>query len=82
MRKNTNGLPGAFVSAMVIAGLCLGFAALMLGLWFLGGEEPLGTGMIVVTALIYVAIAVGVIIALVQRVREVRRGEEDEARKY
>ena len=45
-----------------------------------------GTGLTGIAVLIYIlgpaAIAIGVIIALVQRWKEVRDGEEDEARKY
>ena len=44
--------------------------------------DGLAAALLVLYALMFLAIAAGVIAALVQRWREVRGGEEDEARKY
>ena len=54
----------------------------MLAGYFGGFTEPFATGVILFTALIYLAVAVGVIVALFQRWREIQGGEEDEAKKY
>ena len=81
--KKGHGLLGGLVAAIVTAVLCGA-----LGLWVLevclGGADGdgLALALLVLYALMFLAIAAGVIAALVQRWREVRGGEEDEARKY
>lgn len=84
MRKTTkgHGLAGAFASAALVAGVMLLLAGVLLLGYFGGREDAAATWAVVLCALVYLAIAVGVIAALVQRWREVKRGEEDEARKY
>ena len=54
----------------------------MLAGYFGGLTEPFATGVILFTAFIYLAVAVGVLIALYQRWKEIKGGEEDEAKKY
>lgn len=53
-------------------------------LWVMLEEEPIPAviGIMVVYGLLAVAIVVGVLYAMVQRLREIQGGEEDEARKY
>ena len=84
MRKTTNGK--GFAGAVVITILTAGFMFLLTGAMLAGyfGEnpEPFATGVILFTAFIYLAVAVGVIVALFQRWKEIRGGEEDEAKKY
>ena len=84
MRKTTkgHGLAGAFASAALVAGVMLLLAGGLLLGYFGGREDAFATGAVVLCALVYLAIAVGVVAALIQRWREIKRGEEDEARKY
>ena len=84
MRKTTDGK--GFVGAVVITILVAGFMFLLTGAmlagYFGGLTEPFATGVILFTAFIYLAVAVGVIIALYQRWKEIKGREEDEAKKY
>ncbi len=87
MQKDTNNrkLRGAAGSALVIAVPVLFLAGLFLafGLGLLdGGEDTLGTGILLLYAVLLLAVAVGVFAALRQRWKEVKGGEEDEAKKY
>lgn len=85
MRKTTkdHGLSGAVLVALIVAAVMLLLAGgLLVGYFGGGGTDAFATGFVVIYALILLAIAVGVIAALVQRWREVRGGEEDEAKKY
>jgi hypothetical protein len=45
-------------------------------------EEPIPIGLLLVTLAIPVSIVIGVVIALMQRLKEIEGGEEDEAAKY
>lgn len=84
MRKTTKGrgLTGAFAAAALVAGVMLLLAGGLLIGYFGGNEAPFATGVVVLCALLYLAIAVGVVVAFIQRWREIKGGEEDEARKY
>lgn len=84
MRKTTDKkkLRGAVLSAVVMAGLMLVFAASMAALCFGGSEDAAEIVILAVTALICLAVAVGVCIALVQRKKEIEGGEEEDAKKY
>lgn len=87
MRKTTKGhglLAGVLVTVGVVALMLLLTATLLAGYFGLGagGGDGLVIGIVVVYALVFLAIAAGVVAALVQRWREVRGGEEDEAKKY
>ena len=84
MRKTTegHGLVGAVIAAVVTVLLMVLLAGAMLGDYFGDGGGPFAAGVIVLSALLCLAVAVGVIAALIQRWREVKKGEEDEARKY
>ena len=77
--KKRHGLFGGTVSAL-LAIVFLGIYAVS-ALWM---AEPFGEeGMLLLLcALFALAAIIGICIALAQRWREVRRGEEDEARKY
>ena len=72
MRKTTDGK--GFAGAVTVTILVAGFMFLL--------TEPFATGVILFTAFIYLAVAVGVLIALYQRWKEIKGGEEDEAKKY
>ena len=84
MRKTTNGkgFAGAVVITILTAGFMFLLTGAMLAGYFNGFTEPFATGVILSTAFLYLAVAVGVIVALFQRWKEIRGGEEDEAKKY
>ena len=79
--KNKKRL-GALLSALVVGGATVIVAVAMLVSYFGGMETGAEAVVIVVCALIYFAIAGGVLLALAQRWKEIDGGEEDEARKY
>ena len=76
-RKKT----GAVLSALVVI-LFLGVLLGAMGLALLGPETGGAAWILVLYAAVILAVIVGVAVALVQRLRELRRGEEDEAKKY
>ena len=82
MRKNSNGFAGAVVITILTIGLMFLAAGALLAGYFSENPEPFATGLILFVAFLYLAIAVGVILALRQRWKEIQGGEEDEARKY
>ena len=84
MQKDTKNKKrmGALLSALVAGGFFVIVAVAMLLAWFGGMETEAEGVVIVVCALIYFAIAGGVLLALTQRWKEIDGGEEDEARKY
>lgn len=84
MRKTTkgHGLKGAVITAAVVVLFMVLSAGAMLGDYFGSGGGGFEAGVIILCALLCVGVAGGVIAALVQRWREVKGGEEDEARKY
>ena len=84
MRDNTERRSGARGAVAAAAGTAL-VAVLFVGslLWVMLEEEPVpaAIGIMIVYGLFGAAV-VGVFAALRQRLRELRKGEEDEARKY
>ncbi len=76
--RRAGAITAALVTALVVI---LFFGSL---LWVMAEEEPIPavTGMMVVYALLAVAIVAGVLGAMVQRLREIKGGEEEDARKY
>lgn len=84
MQKNTDGkgFAGAVTVTILVAGFMFLLTGAMLAGYFGGLTEPFATGVILFTAFIYLAVAVGVLIALYQRWKEIKGGEEDEAKKY
>lgn len=84
MRKITSGkgFAGAVVITILTAALMLLATGALLTGYFGEDPEPFATGVILFVAFLYLAIAVGVIIALFQRWKEIKGGEEDEAKKY
>ena len=61
-------------------GLVLG--ALLLPLLDVGSGDGGAVVILILYALVLLAVIVGVVIALIQRLREIERGEEEDARKY
>ena len=84
MRKNSKGFAGAVIVTILTAGfMFLLTGAMLVSCFGLGGlDEPFTVGVILFCAFLYMAVAVGVIVALYQRWHEIKGGEEDEARKY
>ena len=82
MRKNTKGRGTVIVAALGTVVVALLFFGSLL--WVMLEEEPIPAviGMMVVYAVLAIAIIVGVLCAMVQRLREIRGGEEEDARKY
>ncbi len=86
MPKNTDQRPsGAWAAVLAAAGTVL-VVVLFVGslLWTMVEEDPLPAviGIMAVYALFGAAVVIGVICALVQRLREIKGGEEEDARKY
>ena len=70
---------GAMVSAAVMIGLMLAVMAIMIWGYF---TDPIPLGVLAVLELIPLAVIAGVLLALRQRLRDIGRGELDEASKY
>ena len=74
---------GAVVVTVLVTAIMLVLTMVVLGAFWGGGAEEGAAGLILFAiALLYLAIAVGVIVALFQRWKEIQGGEEDEAKKY
>lgn len=84
MRKTTKGkgFAGAVVVTVLVAALMLLLTGTLAVGYFGGSTDGLATAIIVFCAFLYLAVAVGVIVALRQRWKEIQGGEEDEAKKY
>ncbi len=70
---------GAILSAIAVIMVS---ALLIIAVLLANSEDPAPWGVIAVFVIIFGGIIVGVVVALVQRLGEVRRGEIDEASKY
>ena len=84
MRKSTDGKKlAAVASALAVAGtvLLLVLAALS-GLLDTDGADVLAAAVLGLYALLGLAVAAGVLAALRERLREIQRGEEEDARRY
>lgn len=90
MRKTTDkrghGLVGGVIVTVLVVGAVLLMLAVMiqafgpmLPFW---GELGAALGVVLLYAGAILAVGVGVVVALFQRWREIRGGEEDEAKKY
>ena len=75
-------LLGAALSALVMGGLMLVITLCMLFDYFSVGGSLAETVLILLSAAMFLAIVVGIVMAFCQRRNEIRGGEEDEARKY
>lgn len=84
MPQNTrrSGVRGAVLAAVGTALVVVIFVGSLL--WTMVEEAPLpaALGIMALYALLGAAVVIGVTYALVQRLREIKGGEEDEARKY
>ena len=88
MPNNTRGRgPSRAAPVLIAVGAVAGLLVLMfllpIGLLFAqAGETMASVVFLVLYTLVGVILIVGVIAALVQRLREIKRGEEEDARKY
>ena len=90
MRKTTDKKGHGLVGGTIVTVLVVGFVLLLLAALFqafgpafpLLGELGAAFGVILFYAGVILAVGVGVVIALIQRWKEVKGGEEDEAKKY
>lgn len=85
MRNNTdrNKKIAPVVAAMVVVGFLGAFLLAFLSSTLGIGSVGIGVaGIIAIYALVIVAIIVGVILAMRQRLREIDSGEEEDAKKY
>ena len=84
MRRDTSGkgFAASAAAAVLTAVFMLLLAGAMLtdSAWEAAG--PFTAGVLLCSALLFVAVAVGALAALYQRWKEIQGGEEDEARKY
>ena len=67
---------------VVIAFLGVLLGAILLPLLRVGSGDGAAAVILLLYALVILAVIVGVVVALRQRLREIDGGEEDEARKY
>ena len=80
-RKNKKRM-GALLSALVTGGFFVIIAVCLVLAGLDVGSRGAELVVLLVCALLYFAIAGGVLLALAQRWKEIDGGEEDEARKY
>lgn len=80
--KDRSAVRGAVLAAAGTVVVVLVFVGSLL--WTMVAEDPLpaALGIMAVYALFGAAVVIGVVYALVQRLREIQGGEADEARKY
>ena len=85
MRNNTerrSGARGAVIAATVTALAVVLFVGSLLWVMLEEGPVPAAVGIMVVYGIFGAAVVIGVFAALRQRLREIRKGEEADARKY
>lgn len=84
MQSNTShGLVGAVIGTVLYAALMLLMGAGAVQLFLrTDGRSLLEIAVLALCVVVCLASAVGVIVSLIQRLREIKGGEEDEARKY
>ena len=85
MRNNTerrSGARGAVIAATVTALAVVLFVGSLLWVMLEEGPVPAAVGIMVVYGIFGAAVVTGVFVALRQRLREIRKGEEADARKY
>lgn len=90
MRKTTDKKGHGLLGGVIVTVLVVGVVLLMLAALFqafgpvlpLLGELGAAFGMVLVYAGIILAVGIGVVVALIQRWKEIKGGEEDEAKKY
>lgn len=86
MRKDTkaagNGRLAAILAAVGTVLVTLDLAVAMVWSFWADSDALPAVGVVVLYVVVSAAVIVGVLAALRQRLREIKGGEEDEARKY
>lgn len=83
MRNTTKKKWGTILSAaVIIAVLGIYLAVLLLPVWGENLGDAVLLALLILYSLILIAVIVGVLAALRQRLREIEGGEEDDAKKY
>ena len=85
MRGSTerrSGALGAVIAATVTALIAVLFVGSLLWVMLEEGPVPAAVGIMVVYGILGAAVVIGVFAAMFQRLREIRKGEEADARKY
>lgn len=82
MQKTTKKWTAILCAAVVVGLLGLFLAAILFPLIGEACGEAVAMGFLLVYGLGIVAVIVGVLLALRQRLKELKGGEEDEAKKY
>ena len=80
MRKNIKR--GAILSALVVVAFFLVYLALLATAILEATQDVIGWLAVVLAGGIFVAMIVGVVLALSQRLKEIDKGEEEDAKKY
>lgn len=80
MRKNIKR--GAILSALVVVVFFLVYLALLATAILEAPQDVIGWLAVVLAGGIFVAMIVGVVLALSQRLKEIDKGEEEDAKKY
>ena len=85
MRGSTerrSGALGAVIAATVTALIVVLFVGSLLWVMLEEGPVPAAVGIMVVYGILGAAVVIGVFAVMFQRLREIRKGEEADARKY
>ena len=81
MQGNSKKKTGALIAAAVI--VILAAALIAFFVFIIKGEDVAGAdGILWIYVALLASVAVGVLAALRQRFKEIKKGEEDEAKKY
>ncbi|MBO6158734.1 MAG: MerR family transcriptional regulator [Firmicutes bacterium] len=72
-------MSGAVIAAISVVGMIGVFLAMIL---WANSEDPAPIGVLIFLIVVLVSVVVGVLVALRQRIKEVKKGEIDEASKY
>ena len=75
-RKKTSG---AFLGAAIVIALLL---PALIGILWANGQAPLPTGLLLLIIAVPVVLIVCIVAVLIQRIKEIKGGEEDEAAQY
>lgn len=83
MRKNTDKKKAPIICAVAVIALMLCYLAVVLyGIIVDAEGQALAIGFLVIYGAVILAVIVGVVLALRQRLREIEGGEEEDAKKY
>ena len=85
MRSNTDRKPSRLAPVLAALGTILVVFILvgtMLWAFSAGGADTIAVGVMALYGVVGLAVVGGVLAALIQRLREIKRGEEEDAKKY